>query len=361
MVQLGVCMIDAFRGIALRRGPGAAPLPVQLAAEVRRMVADGVLQPGDAVPSSRAVADGLGLSRGTVTAAYDQLTAEGYLVARDRSATLINPALTTTNAPAPPAAPVAPDRPRAALDFRPGHETTGPLTDATWRAAWRAAVRQEPTLDPMGEPALRDAVANHLRLARAMAVPPASITVTPGARAGLALLLSVAGPGARVAVESPGFPGLRRVLTQVGANVVPIDLTAASLAQAHTAAPLDMVLVTPNHQFPDGGSLPAIARQHLIGWARKHRVLVVEDDYDSEYRHLGPPLPPLWTLGPDVVAHLGTFSAVLGRSVATGYVVAPNAWRSGVAEARSALGAVVSPLAQLALAGYLRRAACVGG
>lgn len=361
--------LESFRSFSADRAPGSAPLPVQIAAEVRRLITTGALRPGDAIPSSRAVAGDLGVSRGSVTAAYDQLTAEGYLVARPRSATRISSDLTPLTQPPRPGPP--PSSPRTTLptiSFLPGHESTGPLADdPTWRASWRDAVRRTPTLDPLGEPALRQAIAQHLRLSRAMVVDPGSIAVTSGARAGLGLLLNVVGSSVpadprsrlpRVAVESPGFPGLRRLLTQVGVDVVPVPVGAdgfhrASLDDAHSARPVDLVLVTPNHQYPLGGALPARARQELIAWARANASLLVEDDYDAEYRHLGPPLPPLWQLDPDVVAHLGTFSSVLSPAVATGYLVVPERLRPAVVAAKAALGATVSPLAQLALARYL--------
>lgn len=363
MVQLGGQVSESLDGVALDRSPSAAPLPVQLAAEVRRLVAHGVLRPGDAVPSSRAAAEALSVSRGTVAAAYDQLTAEGYLVARARSATRINPGLIPAGAPGL-------GRPRVgsarstppALNFLPGHESTGPLSDdASWRAAWRGAVRETPTMDPLGEPALRRAIAQHLRLSRAMAVDPDAIAVTAGARAGLGLLLAVRGAAQpRVAVESPGFPGLRRLLAQMGAVTVPVPVSregfeARALDRAHADVRLGLVLVTPNHQYPLGGALPAGARQELIAWSRHSGVLLVEDDYDSEYRHLGPPLPPLWQLDPAAVAHLGTFSAVLSPAVATGYLVVPERLRPALAQTMRGLGANVSPLAQLALARYLEK------
>lgn len=345
---------DALSTLSLDRTPGAAPLPAQIAAGVRGLIASGALASGDVLASSRSAAETLGVARGTVSAAYDQLAAEGYLVTRDRSGVRVAPNLSSA-APSTPAparrAPSSPHRPP--LDFFSGHESSRPLDDALWRSALRAAVSP-------GGPQLTDAIAQHLRLMRAMAVDPAAVIVTAGARSGLALLLGAVarrtGVRPRVAVESPGFPGLRRVLDVLGVEVIPVPVGAdgVDLGALDRALPLDLVLVTPNHQFPAGTALHATGRQALIGWSIRTGVLLVEDDYDSEYRHLGPPLPPLWSLAPDVVAHLGTFAAVLGRDVGTGYLVAPPSWQDELLEARAALGGGVAPIVQRALARYLQ-------
>lgn len=345
---------EALTTLALDRAPGSAPLPAQIAAGIRSLIASGALAGGDVLASSRSAAEILSVSRGTVSAAYDQLVAEGYLVARDRSGMRVAPNLSTHARQAAPQSRRPPHRrPRLQLDFSSGHETAHPLDDAVWRSSLRAAVGP-------GGPHLTEAIAQHLRLMRAMAVDPDAVIVTAGARSGLALLLGVVARRTaarpRVAVESPGFPGLRRVLEVLGVEVVPVPVGPDGVdTDALTRSlPLDLVLVTPNHQFPAGTALHAAGRQSLIGWASRTGVLLVEDDYDSEYRHLGPPLPPLWSLAPGIVAHLGTFAAVLGRDVATGYLVAPPSWHDDLLDAQAALGGGVAPIVQRALARYLQ-------
>ena len=355
--------IDAFRELPLDRSPGAAPLPVQVAAGIRRFVADGALKPGEAVPSTRAAAVALNLSRGTVAAAYDQLVAEEYLVAAPRSRTVVNaslrpvPAMSNWIGSRPRHAEKTADPARDPIQLlTAGSATPGWPDDAAWRSAWRRAVSGE------GIPTLADAVAEHLRHMRGMVVEAGHVTVTGGARMGLSLLLSVAARRAgrlpRVAVESPGFPGLRRLLEQTGAQLVPLPVGSGgpnleALAEAHRRAPVDLVLVTPNHQYPDGGALSATHRQAMIAWAHEQSVVLVEDDYDSERRHLGPQLPTLWSLDPGAVAHLGTFAAVIGRGVGTGYLIAPPSWRREVREAAGAMGAAPPLLLQRAVAAYL--------
>ena len=351
-------VLDAGSGLAL---------PAQIAAAVRADVATGALRPGEPMPSSRALARNLGVSRGTVEASYDQLLAEDYLLSRPRSGMLVNPRLRPA-APVPvtpggrsrPQRPVAPT---ARLDLVPGHDSGSPMDDPAWRSAWRrAADPGHPSgfrpVDPVGDLPLRQAVVEHLRLMRGLVVDPARVVVTAGSREGLALLLTaLAGPGRelRVGVEDPGFPGLRRTLARRGVTTVPLPVDASGLAVpgAHDDVP-GIVLVTPNHQYPYGSVMPATRRTELLDWAATHATLVVEDDYDSESRYLGPPPPALFGLAAGAaVVHLGTFSAVLSRDVGTGYLLLPEELVEPVGTVRADLGCPVAPTLQRAVAGYL--------
>lgn len=341
-------------------------IPEQLVRAVREAVATGVLRPGDPMVSSRALAEHLGLSRGTVVAAYDQLTAEGYLQTRPRSGAVIHAGIatqpTTPHTRPTPTRPVAPAPTPPALDFVPGHENAAPLDDAAWRRAWREAAtppgRAHWRPDPQGEPELRAAIADHLRLMRGMTVPADSIVVTSGARDGLSLVLDTIGQPldrpVRVGVESPGFPGLRRSLERNGVRAFELGSDdEGPVTSRRSAQPLDLALLTPNHQFPYGTAIPAQRRRELLTWAADQGCLIVEDDYDSEFRHLGPALPALSSLDPHRVVHLGTFVAVLGRDLGSGYVIAPPTLVDRLVQTRRALGVPVAPILQRALAGYL--------
>ncbi|WGW12806.1 PLP-dependent aminotransferase family protein [Saxibacter everestensis] len=360
------------------------PLPVQLAAGLREAVRSGLLAPGDRVPPSRSLAAQLGVSRGTVTSAYDQLTGEGYLISAHGSATIINPELGAIHPqvafpavaafpgaepvlalsgrrslPAPDAAPV-----RRPIDLRPGRPDTRRLDDPSWRAAWRAAVSVSPEDElppPAGLPILRAAIAEHLRLVRGLNRGPDEVLITAGAREGLALLLmSLRDPARRplrVAVEDPGYPALRQVLRRIGAEVLPtpVDADGLVVAALETGADAaDIVIVTPNHQYPLGGSMPVTRRMALLDWAAANRALIVEDDYDSEFRYVGSPLPALVSLdSSDRVVNLGTFSKVLTPRLASGYILAPVHLVETMARTRQELGAPVSGYVQHALAHYL--------
>ena len=183
------------------RGEGS--LPMQLAAELRRLIGETVLAPGEALPSTRALAAHLGVARGTVVAAYDQLLAEGYLTASTGRSTIVNPQL--RRAAPRRARPVVnePAEPRTGLDLRPGRPATSAVVGPAWKAAWRQASLGpvDVALPPLGLPELREAWADHLRRARAVVRDPGQLAVTGGGREGLALLLT--------ARETPGEYTLR--------------------------------------------------------------------------------------------------------------------------------------------------------
>lgn len=342
-------------------------LPAQIAAAVRADVADGTLRPSEPMPSHRALAGRLQVSRGTVEAAYDQLLAEGYLVSRPRSGMLVNPGLRRTARTAPSSAAtsrsVPPRREPAALDLVPGHDPGSPLVDPAWRAAWRRATDPAHAagfrpVDPIGDAVLRRAIAEHLRLMRGLLVDPERVVVTAGSREGLVLLLTalaVPGKRLRVGVEDPGFPGLRRILERDGVRTVPLPVDASGLLVPPVAQDVpEVVLVTPNHQYPYGSVMPATRRTELLDRAVGLGTLVVEDDYDSEFRYLGPPPPALYGLAAGAaVVHLGTFSSVLSRDVGTGYLLLPEELVDPVAAVRGELGCPVAPVLQRAVAGYL--------
>lgn len=356
------------------------PMAVQIAAEIRRLVAAGALEPGQPVPSSRALASQLGVSRGTVVAAYDQLVAESYLVATPGGKTRIHP--DTSARPVAASAGARPARRAttaagmglggdhdrresrpAQLDLTPHVHLPVVVDDSSWREAWRAAATpqqgapNQPGESVQGLAQLREAIAEHLRLMRSMVVDPADIFVTTGARDGLALVLAAlgadSGPQSAVGFESPGYPGLRRVMTRVGVEALPLAVDAQGLVASELPAAVGAILVTPNHLYPVGGSMPAPRRFELLARAEGRGVLVIEDDLDSEYRHVGAILPSLWELAPQSVVHLGTFNQVLTPDARIGYLIAPAALHAGLLAARGDLGSGASAIAQRAVASYL--------
>lgn len=363
------------------------PLPVQLCDAVRELVLDGRLRAGDHLPSSRSLARQLGVSRGTVVAAFEQLEAEGYFVARSGSGTRINPHLGRLHRPAdgrttdtdasPTRLPGTFRLPRPTAstvtqgssagpssgwiaDLTPGVPDTAGLADPTWRAAWRRACADpRPPADPLGSPRLREEVAEHLRQMRGLVTDPGRVVVTGGARAGLGELMRLwsgpAGARLRVGVESPGYPSLRRVPGHFGHEVIGLrtDGNGLNTDWLPTAGDLDVVLVTPSHQYPWGGSMSADRRADLVHWAETTGCWVVEDDFDSELRHVGSPLPALSVLDPRRTILLGTFSSVLTPAVACGYLVIPPELVAPMSRLRADLGHPVAGIVQQALAGYL--------
>ena len=342
------------------------PLPTQITTQIRTLIHTGVLAAGDHLPSTRMLARQLGVARGTVVAAYELLAAEGLTVSAHGSGTRVNPNLaqlaerridgTTPGAPIIPSAPNAPAA--RLLPLIPGMPDTHTLIDSTWRAAWRDACTTtsvtgtEPAAT--GIPQLREEISTHLRYMRGLVVNPDRIIVTAGARDGLALLLNVLGPGT-IGVESPGYPSLRRVPATLGHTIVDLhtDHHGVNPAELQHLQGLDRVLVTPSHQYPSGGSLSGSRRVALTSWAQHTNTVIIEDDFDSELRYVGQPLPALAALAPDHTVLLGTFSSVLSPALACGYIVAPPRLLPALTRLREALGPAVGGIPQHALTQYV--------
>ncbi|WP_286311090.1 MocR-like pyridoxine biosynthesis transcription factor PdxR [Agromyces mangrovi Wang et al. 2018] len=382
----------------------ARPVGRQLVDGLRAGILGGGLRAGDPLPSTRRLADELGVSRSTVVAAYEQLAGEGYLETRQGAATRVADlgAHRTSGAarprereardrapagrgaratpPAPRVAPLPASEPRVEVDLRPGRPSTARIDARAWRSAWRAAAAAPIPSDPppaTGEPALRAELADHLRVARGISCDADDIVVTAGTSEALALLATAlcrvrTETGPRVAVEDPGYPDGAAVLRAHGAQTVPVsaDDDGLDLAALAAAGPVDAVMVTPSHQYPLGGRLPVGDRLALLDQAARDDAIVLEDDYDSEYRHTGAPLPTLTSLDADGRTVLvGSLSKVLTPWLRVGYLVLPpagarsaaaRALRAAVLAVRSAEDGPVAGPVQLAVAhllasGALRR------
>jgi GntR family transcriptional regulator/MocR family aminotransferase len=335
------------------RGPR---LRVQLEERLRHLIRDGTLPAGTRLPSSRALAADTRLSRRLVVDAYGQLVAEGYLVSRRGAGTYV--------AAAAGAAPAAPDdghAPAMQFDFFPGAPDLASFPRALWLRALRDVLRTAPARafgypDPRGTPELRAALATYLRRVRGVVAEPGSILICGGATQGLALVgRTLARRGLReIAVEDPGLPQHRWVLAAAGLEVrgVPVD------GRGIDAAVLDggAVLTTPAHQCPTGVVLAPERRAALIEWARDG-ALVIEDDYDAEFRYDRAPVGALQGLAPDRVIYLGTTSKTLAPGLRLGWLVLPPELFGQVAEAKL-LDDFGSPaIEQLTLARLLATAA----
>jgi len=347
----------------------------RVADSLRAMIHDGRLREGDALPSTRALAAELGVARGTVVTAFEQLDGEGYITTRQGAAARV--AATLKGLPTPHAETAVPVHHRVAaheeglVDLLPGIPASRAIAERDWRAAWRhaaAAPLDDAYPDPLGLPELRGEIAKQLGFSRGFAPPVESVIVTAGTREALSLILEALGPGARVAVENPGHRGSAELIASAGAGAVPIGvgeqgLRLDALRAAHALAPLTAVLVTPSHQYPVGAVMPIARRHELIGWAEAEGVVVIEDDYDSEFRHHGTPLPALAAIDPaGVVVHVGTFSKTLSPGLRCGYLVAPpgTPMAAAVRAVRVARSSGVATVTQHALAwlmssGALRR------
>ena len=311
------------------------PLTGQIAAQLRDALTGGRLAAGERLPSTRALAGALGVSRTVVTAAYTQLFAEGWLEGRHGSGTYVAAGAVAPLGPGPgPARIAAGPGPRAAwlqpdpvpaVNLWPGIPWQAGIDPAAWRRAWRHAGTEPVSAqsDPRGRPALREALTGYLRRSRGVCAPAGQILVTRGVSAGLGLVAAaLLRPGDRVGVEEPGYQAARAVFAARGARLVPCRVDGDGLVVDELPGDLRLVYTTPAHQYPLGGRLPVPRRQALAAWARSTGALIVEDDYDGEFRYDVGPLPTLFGLDPDVVVYLGTTSKTLTPTLGAGWLVA---------------------------------------
>ncbi|HEX6453510.1 MAG TPA: PLP-dependent aminotransferase family protein [Trebonia sp.] len=383
------------------------PLASQIVTQLRDAVGSGVLLAGERLPSTRDLAATLGVSRTVVTTAYAQLFAEGWLEGRHGSGTYVAdvtpaPALPASPAPgiapptpapsasgiapptpgiAPPAIDAAPAAPNAQssarsrdagspgspgsagaaggrelIELQTGIPWAAGIDPAMWRRAWRQAGTRPPSFwpDPYGLPELRVALSHYLRRSRGLAVTPDHVLVTRGVSAGLALLASaLIRPGDKVGVEEPGYEGAREVLSRAGAHVVACPVDGSGVVPYELPADLRLLYVTPAHQYPLGGRLPVTRRQALIAWARSAGAVLVEDDYDGEFRYDVAPLPALYSMDPEVVVYLGTASKILTPVLGIGWLAASPALVRLLSEKRRKVSDRVAEPVQHALLAML--------
>jgi GntR family transcriptional regulator/MocR family aminotransferase len=206
-----------------------------------------------------------------------------------------------------------------------------------WRRAWRQAGARAPSSfpDPHGLPELRAELAHYLRRSRGLAVTPEHILVTRGVSNGLsAIAAALIRPGDRAGVEEPGYQGAREVLGRAGAEVVPCPVDADGIIVGGLPRDLRLLYTTPAHQYPLGGRLPVARRQALVTWARAAGAVIVEDDYDGEFRYDVAPLPALYAMDPSVVIYLGTTSKTLTPAFGVGWLAASPELVEELAEGR---------------------------
>ncbi len=305
--------------LTLDRSSGV-PLARQLADGVRDQVVAGTLAVGGRLPSTRALAGDLGVSRSVTEQAFDQLTAEGWLESRHGSGTYV-------------AAGAAP-RPRHRAS-RPRPDTSGlvrldtgtpwidPRHRSAWRRAWRdVSVATPPPAydDPAGLPDLRVELAGHLARTRGLTCEPDEVLVTTGTIGGLAQVLAALPPG-QVAHEDPGYRAAAEAIRAVGRDIRDLPATQPVTELSGCAA----AYVTPAHQHPLGPVMSGADRLTLLAAARHAGAVVIEDDYDSEFRYDVAPVPALAALDRQVVAYLGTTSKTVAPSMRLGWLVAPPA------------------------------------
>jgi GntR family transcriptional regulator/MocR family aminotransferase len=316
---------------------------------LREAIRDGRLHPGDRVPSTRALAHDLGLARGTVAEAYAQLAAEGYLRTRAGAPTRVAAAFR-----APERAPAAPERASPRYTLMPGQPDLSGFSRAAWIGALRQALATAPDAalgmrEGPGRPELRAALAAYLGRTRGVLADPERIVICSGFTQGLALLCRAL--GGTLAMEDPCLDQLRDVVRASGARVAALEVdehgARPQLPPRATAA-----LLTPAHQFPLGATLAPERRAAFVAWARESGGVVIEDDYDGEFRYDRQPVGALQGLDPGHVVYAGTASKTLAPGLRLGWLVVPDRLLEPVLEAKRLAGATHA-LEQLALAELL--------
>jgi GntR family transcriptional regulator/MocR family aminotransferase len=324
---------------------------------LRTAIRDGQLAPGLRLPSSRDLAAQLGVARGTVTAAYGQLTAEGYLTARRGSGTRV---ATTLAAPAPPPSPAPADR-QWRHDLRPGLPALSEFPRAEWVAMTRAALAELPDEalgypDPAGLPELRTELAAYLGRVRAVTATAEEVVITHGGAEALSTLTAVlrAKGHESVGMEDPGHPGQAELLREHGLRPVPVPVDCDGIVVAALPPSVRAVVVTAAHQFPLGTTLHPARRHALLAWARACDGVIVEDDYDAEHRYDRPALRAMQAMDPGRVAYLGSVSKTLAPALRLGWLVLPPALRTDTVARKRFTDLGCSPLPQAAFARLLR-------
>lgn len=337
-----------------------APLRAQLERELRDSIRTGRLRAGSRLPSSRVLAVELGVSRGVVVEAYSQLVAEGYLVARAGGGTRIAKGLAQEPSAARAPAPVT-DGTRHEL--RSGVPDLSFFPRRAWQLAVAAALRELPDTafaygSRLGLRQLRVALSDYLGRVRAAVADPDQLAITAGAAHGMEILWhTLRRRGARrVAVEDPAWTAIPATVAQVGLQIVPVPVDGEGLNVTELAdSDADAVVLSPAHQYPTGVVLSPTRRAALIAWARRRDALIVEDDYDAEYRYDRDPIASLQGLAPDCVAYVGTASKTLAPGLRLGWVLAPKQLVGDLIAQHGITRATPSVLTQATYAALLER------
>lgn len=326
---------------------------------LREAVRDGRLTPGTRLPSTRALCAQLGVSRGVVVEAYAQLAAEGYLHTRRGGGTAVAQAVSRERASAP--------KSLAPMPVKHDMSPFRPALDRFPRAAWtRTLTRVLRTVsderlgypDPAGVPELRSTLSAYLGRVRGVRAEPDRLVITNGMRHAVTLLwAALADQGARrIAVEQPGWLGMSETAAAAGLELLHLDVDdEGASVECLADERVDAIALAPAHQYPTGAVLSATRRSELVAWAKERDVLIVEDDYDAEYRYDRNPIGSLQGLAPEQVAYGGSTSKTLAPAVRIGWMVLPERLVQPIAEIHRKRGGGPSPLLQLALADLIER------
>ncbi|MEO8201654.1 MAG: PLP-dependent aminotransferase family protein, partial [Gemmatimonadota bacterium] len=368
---------------------GRKDLSGEIYRQLRRAIVDGRLRPTDLLPPSRELARRLGVSRTTVTVAYDRLAGEGFVSSHVGAGTFVSERVPRVSGlgkqhrsggiltprdiweTVPLAAPFA--RP-ARFDFRSGLPDASCFPHDAWRRLLEREFRSEALgggvyADPAGHPGLRQAISRHIAISRGVETDPDSVTITNGSQQAIDIIGRILlNPGDCVAVEDPGYPPPRRLFTTIGARVAGVPVDEQGLVVEALPRRARLIYVTPSHQYPLGVSMSLPRRIELLAWAEEHDAAIIEDDYDSEFRFGGRPIEPLQTMDTSGrVIYVGSFSKTLLPTLRLGFMVTPPSLVTAAHKAKQVTDwhtsmAIQAPLARfIDSGGFARHIRKVGG
>ena len=336
---------------------GNLPLYAYLYVCIRKDILSGVLPPDTRLPSKRALSEHLGVSVVTVETAYQQLEAEGYVYARPRRGVFVSKVERVL--PAPPSAPEIPAMPvrHDRLDLTRNRISSNQFPSAAWARLTRQVLSEGGLLSPVphqGLPELRQAIAEDLRARKGMAVSADQIIIGAGAEYLYLLLAQLLGRDTVLAVEDPGYPKIRQIYEKWGTPCRPIPLDAQGLPPERLGD-AGAVHLSPSHHYPTGLMTPIARRQALLRWAEQTGSHIIEDDYDSEFRFTGRPLPTLQSIDrTGRVIYMNTFSQTISPSMRLGFMVLPPELLEQYRKELYFYSCTVSALDQHVLARFLK-------
>jgi GntR family transcriptional regulator/MocR family aminotransferase len=359
---------------------GATPLFRQLYVHLKQAILDGRIGAGVRLPATRALCALLSVSRQTVLAAYEQLMAEGYLEGAVGKGTFVSASLPAAQGQVQESAPrlLRPLSPRGELiaggmarvlyhegplrAFRPSMPGLDLFPFDVWRRLearhWRHSTHRLGYGPGAGHAPLRELLCAYLKASRGVQCTPEQVVITSGSQQALYLLAQLLlAPGESMWIESPGYQGAVAPFSVAGARVCPVPVDAEGMDVAYAARRYPdarLAFVTPSHQLPLGVTMSLRRRLELLRWAEANRAWIVEDDYDSEYRHTGPPLASLQGMDrAGCVIYVGTLSKVLFPALRLGYVVAPPALAAALARAKAVVDRHSPIVPQATLADFI--------
>ncbi|MCT4709307.1 PLP-dependent aminotransferase family protein [Enterobacteriaceae bacterium H11S18] len=333
----------------------------QIARQIKQAIGDGELAAGSRLPSSRTMAQELGVARATVENAYGELVAQGWLERRGQAGTFVSPSATATASRAD----LASSRPQGApMPFQMGLPALDAFPRALWARLMGRRLRLQTRYDLVmpeatGESTLRQAIADYLRFSRSIDCQPEQIFIAAGFQAAMRLAVrTLAKPGDGIWLEDPGYRYVRPVFADAGMvlHPVPVDDEGMQIGYGLDNYPqARFALLTPAHQSPLGVALSLARRHQLLDWASARQSWVIEDDYDSEFRYHGKPLPPVKSLdGPERVIYAGTFSKSMFPALRTAWLVVPQQQIAAFTRQTRHLPCTVPVLIQQTIADFLR-------